>query len=583
MDGVGYLHGHDPRIVHGDLKPGNVLIDDRGRPTICDFGLAQIFLEAGTTGVTTTSEHTGTARYLAPELVLSDHTVPPTKESDMYAVGCLGLEFIYLQKPYYNRVNNLRGQIFQDIRAGVPPAFEPPPQGWPSRRLWPLLQNLWNRDPFLRHSAFTAVHHLRRTTLTLPLTVIQRITRFVAVTQDHMSHPINKEDWIRRTSTLYSLCLVSRAYGTSATRPLYQTIRIYWESTPHQLQALLKSIEESESHSNLLGHTGKENMFEAIQVLCVVLPSLPVLFMDQRMSVSDFNDRVATTLYSLVSKIPRLRHVIVSDGEVEPVMYEVEFNTLSSLALQNLAFPHLLYRPKMLQILSYMRSLRIAQLWDADDIFELPPATERVLLPSLESITIYLDNLMTGSNTWKLFTQFSTWVMPTFWYLDIRVGLPLTRIPLEMDSFLGTHGHQIQHLTWLVKDLNEISLWNTLLLRIMNLRSFSTHLIPVEKLRVVPVRANLERLNIYVGDMVLVMSARSLSKQLSNYKAIALSKFPRLIDGEFRYASSTFDLSASFRTQDRFTKYTIRDSSWRVYDDGLEVRGTVWGEGDHAL
>ncbi|KIM21078.1 hypothetical protein M408DRAFT_333666 [Serendipita vermifera MAFF 305830] len=173
--------------------------------------------------------------------------------------------------------------------------------------------------------------------------------------------------------------------------------------------------------------------------------------------------------------------------------------------------------------------------------------------------------------------------MPTFWYLDIRVGLPLTRIPLEMDSFLGTHGHQIQHLTWLVKDLNEISLWNTLLLRIMNLRSFSTHLIPVEKLRVVPVRANLERLNIYVGDMVLVMSARSLSKQLSNYKAIALSKFPRLIDGEFRYASSTFDLSASFRTQDRFTKYTIRDSSWRVYDDGLEVRGTVWGEGDHAL
>ncbi|KIM21076.1 hypothetical protein M408DRAFT_81026, partial [Serendipita vermifera MAFF 305830] len=92
LDGVGYLHEHDPPIVHGDLKPGNVLIDDRERPTICDFGLAQIFLEEGATGMTTTSEHTGTARYLAPELVSSDHTVPPTKESDMYAVGCLGLE-----------------------------------------------------------------------------------------------------------------------------------------------------------------------------------------------------------------------------------------------------------------------------------------------------------------------------------------------------------------------------------------------------------------------------------------------------------------------------------------------------------
>ncbi|KIM20570.1 hypothetical protein M408DRAFT_45739, partial [Serendipita vermifera MAFF 305830] len=125
LNGVGYLHQHEPPIVHGDLKPGNVLINDQGWPTICDFGLAQIFLEEGAIGMTTTSEHTGTARYLAPELVSSDHNVPPTKESDMYAVGCLGLEFIYLQKAYSNRINNLRGQIFRDIRAGVPPAIEP--------------------------------------------------------------------------------------------------------------------------------------------------------------------------------------------------------------------------------------------------------------------------------------------------------------------------------------------------------------------------------------------------------------------------------------------------------------------------
>jgi serine/threonine protein kinase len=42
--------------------------------------------------MTTTSEHTGTTRYLAPELVASEENVYPTTESDLYALGCLGLE-----------------------------------------------------------------------------------------------------------------------------------------------------------------------------------------------------------------------------------------------------------------------------------------------------------------------------------------------------------------------------------------------------------------------------------------------------------------------------------------------------------
>jgi serine/threonine protein kinase len=67
----------------------NVLIDNNLRPQICDFGLISIFLEEGTSGMTTTSPHTGTDRYLAYELLLDGAT--PTVASDIFALGGVGL------------------------------------------------------------------------------------------------------------------------------------------------------------------------------------------------------------------------------------------------------------------------------------------------------------------------------------------------------------------------------------------------------------------------------------------------------------------------------------------------------------
>ncbi|KAJ7933913.1 kinase-like domain-containing protein, partial [Mycena leptocephala] len=90
--GLEYLHDHD--IVHGDLKPSNVLVDEQFVPHICDFGISKIL---NSPGFTTTS--LGTFAYMAPELFLvvgsgeQEGTVPSTtKKSDVYSFALLALE-----------------------------------------------------------------------------------------------------------------------------------------------------------------------------------------------------------------------------------------------------------------------------------------------------------------------------------------------------------------------------------------------------------------------------------------------------------------------------------------------------------
>jgi serine/threonine protein kinase len=69
-----------------------VLVDDQFAARICDFGLVRLIHEEVSTGMTTTSAYSGTARYLAFELVESDEDQLPTEGSDVYALGCIGFE-----------------------------------------------------------------------------------------------------------------------------------------------------------------------------------------------------------------------------------------------------------------------------------------------------------------------------------------------------------------------------------------------------------------------------------------------------------------------------------------------------------
>ncbi|PVG01331.1 kinase-like protein [Serendipita vermifera] len=148
--GVQYLHTHEPPLIHGDIKPSNILIADGGVPKICDFGFARVLLENESSFFTITSSDWTGERYLAPELIGGDDTTVQTVETDVYAVGCVGLRFIFDKVPYGNLRSNSRGQIFMVLLGGRPPATFIDSMDTPKDEIARIIQLTWAHAPWDR-------------------------------------------------------------------------------------------------------------------------------------------------------------------------------------------------------------------------------------------------------------------------------------------------------------------------------------------------------------------------------------------------------------------------------------------------
>lgn len=113
---LGYAHARG--MIHRDVKPSNVLIDEQGNCLLTDFGLARM-VEASSDKLTSAGAIMGTPAYMSPEQGKGDSL---DGRSDLYSLGVIFYEMLTGQVPYRDKLPMM--VVIKHIRDPLPSARE---------------------------------------------------------------------------------------------------------------------------------------------------------------------------------------------------------------------------------------------------------------------------------------------------------------------------------------------------------------------------------------------------------------------------------------------------------------------------
>jgi serine/threonine protein kinase/tetratricopeptide (TPR) repeat protein len=190
---VHYAHEHG--ILHRDIKPGNILLDQKGEPHLTDFGLARLVETEST--VTQTLEVLGTPSYMAPEQAVGNNDAV-SSVTDVYGLGAVLYQLLTGHPPFAG------GTTYETIKLLLD--TEPrQPRLWNSkidRDLSTICLKSLEKDPKRRYSSALALAE-----------DLDRWLKHEPILARHTGIFMRGEKWVRRnpTSALLAASLVALA------------------------------------------------------------------------------------------------------------------------------------------------------------------------------------------------------------------------------------------------------------------------------------------------------------------------------------------------------------------------------------
>uniref|UniRef100_A0A4W5JJ09 Protein kinase domain-containing protein n=1 Tax=Hucho hucho TaxID=62062 RepID=A0A4W5JJ09_9TELE len=146
--GINFLHNLPQPLLHRDLKPNNVLLDDNLNAKLTDFGLAEVSHSVLKTFREEPGKEGGTLSYMPPEAFESSYE--PTRATDIYSYGILLWSIFTGKEPYYADNPHLQSSM---VRFRVPEGDRPPleavdrDQAGGLGEMVDLMVNCWDQQP----------------------------------------------------------------------------------------------------------------------------------------------------------------------------------------------------------------------------------------------------------------------------------------------------------------------------------------------------------------------------------------------------------------------------------------------------